>query len=318
MCIVIMIDFYYLTAIISGIMDMAFKKKTVAILSIASNSFIILLKLVVGIVTGSISIISEAVHSMSDFLASVLTLFSVIKSAEPADKKHPFGHGKYEDMSGFIEGGLIIFAALFIIYESLKKLILGVNLEINTTLGLGVMGIAVVVNIAVSSVLFKVAKDSDSVSLYADAEHLRTDVLSALGVFVGLLIIKFTGIYILDPVIAIIVALIIFKAGFSISKRTMDNLLDCSLPEEEMDEIRLFLDTFKPDGIVDYTNLKARRLGPHRNIEVTLLFPKDMTIYDCHTICDSIEHKLSQRFGDISASIHLEPETCETCNMKVN
>lgn len=106
-------------------MDINREKKLAAGLSIFSNTLIIILKLAAGLISGSISIISEAVHSLSDFLASVLTFFAVIKSSEPADKKHPFGHGKYEDMSGFIEGGLIIFAALFIIYEALKKIFTG-------------------------------------------------------------------------------------------------------------------------------------------------------------------------------------------------
>ena len=313
-----LIDFYMIIAIIRDVMETLFTKKSAATLSIVSNSFIILLKLIVGLLSGSISIISEAIHSMSDFLASIITFFSVIKSAEPADSKHPFGHGKYEDMSGFIEGGLIIFAALYIIYESVKKIFFGGNMEIDTTWGMVVMGIAVIVNILVSSILFKVAKQTDSVSLFADAEHLRTDVISAFGVFAGLLLIKFTGIYILDPLIAIVVAVIIFKAGFSISKTTMDNLLDCSLPEADMAEICHFFDGFKNNGIVDYKNLKARRLGPHKNVEVTFLFPKDMTIYDCHAVCDQVEHKLAEQFGDISASIHLEPETCDICSEKVN
>ena len=313
-----LIDFYMIIAIIRDVMETLFTKKSAATLSIVSNSFIILLKLIVGLLSGSISIISEAIHSMSDFLASIITFFSVIKSAEPADSKHPFGHGKYEDMSGFIEGGLIIFAALYIIYEAVKKIFFGGNMEIDTTWGMVVMGIAVIVNILVSSVLFKVAKQTDSVSLFADAEHLRTDVISAFGVFAGLLLIKFTGIYILDPLIAIVVAVIIFKAGFSISKTTMDNLLDCSLPEADMAEICHFFDGFKNNGIVDYKNLKARRLGPHKNVEVTFLFPKDMTIYDCHAVCDQVEHKLAEQFGDISASIHLEPETCDICSEKVN
>ena len=248
---------------------------------------------------------------MSDFFASILTFFSVIKSAEPADKKHPFGHGKYEDMSGFIEGGLIIFAAVFIIYEALKKIFFSQGSGVETTLGLYVMGFSVVSNIFVSFILFKVAKKADSVSLFADAEHLRTDVLSSLGVFAGLLIIKFTGISILDPIIAIIVALIIFKAGFSISKRTMDNLLDCSLPEEEMNNICEILNNCKYNGIIGFKDLKARRLGPQKSIEVTLIFPKDMTIYCCHAICDAIEHKLIQNLGDVTSSIHLEPEVEE-------
>ena len=289
-------------------MDIDFQKKFAAGLSIFSNSVIIILKLVVGLYSGSISIISEAIHSMSDFLASVLTFFSVIKSAEPADKKHPFGHGKYEDMSGFIEGGLIIFAAVFIIYEALKKIFSGNVSGMDSTLGLYVMGISVIANIVVSSILFKVAKKSDSVSLFADAEHLRTDILSSLGVFVGLLVIQVTGIKILDPIIAIVVALIIFEAGFSISKRTMDNLLDCSLPEEEMNNIQDILEKWKSHGIVDFKDLKARRLGPQKSIEVTLIFPKDMTILSCHNICDQIEHKLAEDLGDVTSSIHLEPQ----------
>lgn len=292
-------------------MNLDCQKKFAAGLSIFSNSVIIILKLVVGLYSGSISIISEAIHSMSDFFASILTFFSVIKSAEPADKKHPFGHGKYEDMSGFIEGGLIIFAAVFIIYEALKKIFFSQGSGVETTLGLYVMGFSVVANIIVSFILFRVAKKADSVSLFADAEHLRTDVLSSLGVFAGLLIIKLTGISILDPIIAIIVALIIFKAGFSISKRTMDNLLDCSLPEEEMNNICEILNNCKSNGIIGFKDLKARRLGPQKSIEVTLIFPKDMTIYCCHAICDAIEHKLIQNLGDVTSSIHLEPEVEE-------
>lgn len=292
-------------------MNLDCQKKFAAGLSIFSNSVIIILKLVVGLYSGSISIISEAIHSMSDFLASILTFFSVIKSAEPADKKHPFGHGKYEDMSGFIEGGLIIFAAVFIIYEALKKIFFSQDSGVETTLGLYVMGFSVVANIIVSFILFRVAKKADSVSLFADAEHLRTDVLSSLGVFAGLLIIKLTGISILDPIIAIIVALIIFKAGFSISKRTMNNLLDCSLPEEDINNICEILNNCKSNGIIGFKDLKARRLGPQKSIEVTLIFPKDMTIYCCHAICDAIEHKLIQNLGDVSSSIHLEPEVEE-------
>lgn len=283
------------------------QKKFAAGLSIFSNSVIIVLKLIAGHISGSISIISEAIHSLSDFLASVLTFFSVMKSSEPADKMHPFGHGKYEDMSGFIEGGLIIFAAGFIIYEAVKKILAPTSMDVDTTLGLYVMGISVVANVIVSSVLFKVAKTSDSISLYADAEHLRTDILSSLGVFLGLLLIKVTGIHLLDPIIAIIVACIIFRAGFSISKSTMNNLLDCSLPESDLKTIDDILESSKAQGIVGYKDLRARRLGPQKSITLTLIFPKDMTIYNCHTICDSVEKELKKKLGDVVSSIHLEP-----------
>ena len=217
-------------------------------------------------------------------------------------------------MSGFIEGGLIIFASIFIIYEALKKILTNSYSSVDTNLGLYVMGVSVVVNFIVSSILFKVAERSGSISLYADAQHLRTDIFSSLGVFLGLLLIQLTGIYLLDPIIAIIVALIIFKTGFSISKSTMDNLLDCSLPEEDINSIEQIIESYKTQGVLSFKDLKARRLGPQKSIEVTLVFPKDMTILHCHNVCDLIEHSLAQQFGDISASIHLEPEV----SIKIN
>lgn len=293
-------------------MNIVTEKKLAAGLSITSNAVIILLKLIAGIISGSISIISEAIHSLSDFLASVLTFFAVMKSSEPADKEHPFGHGKYEDMSGFIEGGLIIFAALFIIYEACKKLFVHQTFEIDTTLGIAVMLFAVVANFFVSSVLFKVAKKSNSISLFADGEHLRTDIYSSLGVMAGLILIKFTGIHILDPIIAILVALFILKAGFSISKETLNNLLDGSLPPEDLKSIEEIIHSYKTDCVLNFKNLKARRCGPSTDIELTILFPKDMTIEKCHYICDEIENLITQKLGHVTIMIHAEPE-CEKC-----
>ena len=213
------------------------EKKLAAGFSITSNAAVIVLKLIAGIISGSISIISEAIHSLSDFLASVLTFFAVMRSSEPADKNHPYGHGRYEDMSGFIEGGLIVFAAVFIIYEAGKKLVSGYYMEAENIFGISVMAFAVVANFLVSSYLFYVAKKSGSVSLYADGEHLRTDIWSSLGVLIGLVLIKLTGITILDPVIAIIVALFILQTGVKISRTTLNNLLDGSLPAEDLTEI---------------------------------------------------------------------------------
>lgn len=291
-------------------MDITKEKKFAAGLSITSNAVIIILKFIAGIISGSISIISEAIHSLSDCLASVLTFFAVMKSSEPADSDHPFGHGKYEDISGFIEGGLIIFAGLFIIYEAVKKLISHGSAEVDTTLGIAVMLFAVVANYIVSSILFKVAKKSNSISLFADGEHLRTDIYSSLGVMAGLVLIKLTGIHILDPIIAIIVALFIFKAGFSISKETLNNLLDGSLPKSDIEAVEKIIENFKDKGVHGYKTLRGRNIGPEKQIDMILLFPKNMTIEDCHTICDNIETEITKTLGDCIISIHAEPEGC--------
>ena len=286
-------------------MKLEAEKKFAAGLSITSNTLIIITKIIAGMVSGSISIISEAIHSLSDFLASVLTFFAVTRSAEPADKEHPFGHGKYEDMSGFIEGGLIIFAGLYIIYEAFSKLVSGYTMEAESMLGIYVMAFAVIANFLVSRYLFYVAKKSDSVSLRADAEHLQTDIFSSLGVLIGLILIKITGLAILDPIIAIVVALIILKTGFSISKETMNNLLDGSLPAGDIEEIENIL---RHNTVIKgYKNIKGRKSGQYKEIELTLLFNPDMKILCCHNVCDQIENDIKNKLGNVSINIHSEP-----------
>lgn len=282
------------------------EKKFAASLSIISNALIILLKFIAGIISGSISIISEAIHSVSDFLASILTFFAVSRSSEPADKGHPFGHGKYEDMSGFIEGGLIIFAGIYIIYEAVYKIVEGYDLNSNQNIGILVMLFAVIANILVSSYLFKIAKKTDSVSLYADAQHLRTDVYSSLGVFLGLLLIKITGLSILDSIIAIIVAIAIMKTGYIISKDTLNNLLDGALPDKDIKKIEEIL---KQNILNGYKNLKTRKAGHNIDIELIAFFEPNLTISECHILCDKIENEIIKDFPNANVVIHAEPLT---------
>ncbi len=286
-------------------MDINKKKKLAASLSMLSNVILTMLKFFAGIVSGSISIISEAIHSISDFMASVITFFSVIKSSEPADKDHPYGHGKYEDMAGFIEGILIVAIALLIIYKSVKKIIVGTLPEFESDLGIAVMLLAVVMNFIVSTILIKVAKKSNSISLYADGEHLRADVYSSLGVLVGLVLIKVTGYAILDPIIAIFVAFVIYRTGYTISKHAWQNLLDYSLPNEDIDKIRNIVINYS--DTLQITNLKARQVGPTVDIDLVLRFPAETSICECHKICDDIENNIKEIYINSSISIHAEP-----------
>lgn len=281
------------------------KKILAASFSIISNGLIILFKLAAGIISGSISIISEAVHSMSDFLASVLTFFAVERSSKPADKDHPFGHGKYEDVAGFTEGILILLAALYIIWESCKKIINHGSLEFDTTLGIIVMTVAIIANLSVSSYLFVIAKKTDSVALKADAQHLSTDVYSALGVLIGLILIKITGITLLDPLIAILVAIIILKTGISVIRETLNNLLDGTLPEEDIRNIENIINSCK--NICGFKNLKSRKSGSNRDIDITILCEETMPIKECHDICDDLEEKIQSILPNTLITIHCEP-----------
>lgn len=283
------------------------RKKFAAELSIGSNITLTALKIFAGIFSGSISIISEAIHSASDLFASLLTYFSVSKSAQPADDDHPYGHGKYEDMAGFIEGLLIVFAAIFIVFEATKKIVFGLPVQLENNFGILVMAFAAVLNIFTSSYLLKIAKESGSISLYADGEHLRTDVYSSLGVFIGLILIKYTGHNVLDPIIAILVAMFIYRTGYSITKRAWMHLVDHSLSENEIDGIKSVIAEFADNVKLKENGIKARQVGPTLDIDLILQFPEQTTICECHKICDEIEKKILARYINSSISIHSEP-----------
>lgn len=282
------------------------EKKNAAMLSIISNSLLILLKFAAGFMSGSISIISEALHSGSDLLASFIAFFSVSESSKPADDEHPFGHGKYEDLSGLLEGILIILAALYIIYASIKKIFVPL-IHINVDLGLVVMLVSIVANSFVSMYLFRVAKRTDSAALYADGEHLRTDIYSSLAVLIGLILVKLTGIVIFDPLVAMVVAVIIFIAGYRICVKAQVNLLDTSLSEEENSKIKDVVSAYAEHGVVALKNLRTRKSGFKKNIEMILLVNPAMHISTAHELCDKIECDIENSLQNTDITIHMEP-----------
>lgn len=298
-------------------MNFSEEKQKAALLSICSNIVLIFSKLVAGLITNSISIISEAVHSFTDLLAAIIAFFSVKKSSNPPDNEHPFGHGKFEDLSCFIEGALILFAAGYIIFESIEKIILNKYDHINTTAGIIVMLVSVIANIAVSRHLFNVAGKTDSMALLADAEHLKTDVLTSVSVLVGLILIKITNIQILDPIVAILVALIIIKTGLDLCLNSGKNLLDSSLPENEQKIIFDTLSNYIPNEIMEIKELKSRKSGAEKLIELIIVIPKKLTIEAGHALCDRIEDDLKNNIKNSHVTIHIEPCNCLCSNCKV-
>lgn len=283
------------------------EKEVAAKLSILSNFSLIVLKFIAGTISGSIGIISEAIHSGSDLLASIITFFSVTESAKPADNDHQFGHGKYEDFAGLIEGSLIIFASFYIIYEAVKKIISPSLEDMNVGVGLVVMFISVVANIFISRLLFKVAKKTDSAALYADGEHLRTDIYSSLAVFVGLVFVKITGNHIYDPIIAIVVAIIIFSAGAKICEKAKNNLLDGSLSENEKSQIEEIISEHIGEDIISLKHLRTRKAGMKKNIVLTLIVHRELHISTAHDLCDKIEDQIEEQLQNTDVTIHLEP-----------
>ncbi|HEX3002442.1 MAG TPA: cation diffusion facilitator family transporter [Methanoregula sp.] len=292
-------------------------KEQTARLSVISNTGLVLMKFVIGFTIGSVSIISEAIHSSMDLIAAVIAFFSVRKSAEPPDAAHLFGHGKFEDISGLVEALLIFVAAILIIREAVTKL-LGEPSEHFTPdlliLGIAVMGISGLVNWYVSSRLMKVAKQTESIALESDAWHLRTDVYTSVGVMAGLILIKLTGIAIFDPLFALGVAVIIMKAAYDLTVRSLSDLMDHSLPETDKRRIELII-CDHASIYAGFHDLKTRRSGPEVFIEFHLVMPGTITVLQSHDLADHLESDIKLEYPRSNITIHIEPcnEGCTRC-----
>jgi cation diffusion facilitator family transporter len=287
-------------------------KNAVAGLSVASNSTLVILKLIIGIAIGSVSVISEAIHSGVDLVAAIIAFWAVKTSSKPADESHAYGHGKIENIAGTIEALLIFLAAGWIIYEAVHKLMKPEPME-QVGWGIAVMLGSAMANMFVSHMLFKVGRKTDSIALRADAMHLRTDVYTSLGVMTGLLIYwigsrMFPGTNLLwvDPVAAIIVALLIVKAAYELTVESARDLLDARLPKDEEDTIHSYIKGLYPK-VYGYHHLRSRKSGPDRYFEFHLMMNEDMGLRESHVLCDELQFRIKNRFPGATVTIHPEP-----------
>lgn len=288
------------------------EKTRVASLSVASNFILTLTKVVIGLASGSVSILSEGIHSGIDLMAAFIAFFAVKESGKPADSRHAYGHGKIENVSGTIEAALIFVAALMIMVEAIQKIeeIISGNgghvSDLGLGLGLLIMAVSAFMNLIVSTRLMKVAKQTDSVALEADALHLRTDVYTSLGVLLGLFIIKFTGWTIIDPIIALGVAFMIIKAAIDLTKKAFAPLVDVSLPDEERKIIEEVLELYAEE-FVEFHKLRTRKAGAERHVDLHLVVAKFTPVVDVHELCDRIENEINENLSMTHVLIHAEP-----------
>ncbi len=288
------------------------RKISVALLSVISNSTLMIAKIVVGLLIGSVSIISEAIHSGIDLLAAVIALISVRTSSIPADEEHPFGHGKIENISGTVEALLIFIAAIWIIYEAARKLMHPESLEA-VGWGVIVMLASVVINWLVSENLFRVGRETDSVALQADAWHLRTDVYTSAGVLISLAIIGIgrqyrPDLYLdwLDPVAALAVAAIILRAAYNLTVQSARDLMDVQLPREEAAWIRSLILEQRP-VIRGFHQMRTRKAGHFRFIEVHIQVDSKMSVDEAHRLTQEISGRIREKYRDSTVTIHVEP-----------
>jgi cation diffusion facilitator family transporter len=282
-------------------------KLQTAALSIGSNSVLILLKVVAGSITGSVSILTEAVHSSIDLVASVVAFFSVRKAGEPADESHRYGHEKVENLAAAIEGMLILVGSAAIAFQAIRHLVNGEHVE-RLGIGIAVVGFSMVVNLIVSGVIARTARATDSPALEGDAAHLRTDAFTSLAVLVGLVLVVITGAQWLDPVVALLVAASIVITGVRLITRSGRVLVDEALPADEVAAIRESVESFGARGVVGYHELRTRRAGARRYVDLHVQFRRGTSLEDAHRTAHELQDVIGGRLGGADVLIHLEPQ----------
>lgn len=283
-------------------------KSGAAGLSIASNSILIAIKLAAGAITGSIAIVTEAVHSLIDLIASVIAFVSVRKADEPADADHPYGHEKVENLAATIEGMLILIGAGIIVYEATHRLVVGSEVE-RLGIGIAVMGFSVFANLFVSTVLSRQARAHESPALEGDAAHLRTDALTSAGVLAGLALVQVTGIVAFDSITALIVAAAIVTAGLRIIRRSSGALVDEALPSAEMDRIEAAIAAARTPEVAGYHKLRARKAGSRRYIDFHVQYRAGTSLERAHELAHQMRDEIEASLRRAEVLIHAEPET---------
>jgi cation diffusion facilitator family transporter len=283
------------------------KTQHMGLLSIGVAIVTLCLKFGAYFLTHSIGLYSDALETFVNLASGFIVLFVVTIAARPPDEKHTYGHDKAEYFSSGVEGGLILVAAASIVYMAIERLVSKHPLE-NLLLGIGVSSVASLINFGTAYYIAKVAKEHDSITLDANAKHLMTDVWTSIGVAAGLLSVYFLppGWQILDPIIAIGVAILILSTGLDLLKRSVDGFMDAALPADEIYDIESII-----QGCIktpqQFAALRTRKAGAKRFIEFSLMLEHDMTVEASHALCDKIEAAIAARFPTAIIHIHVEP-----------
>lgn len=283
---------------------MTSRKSAAARLSVFSNGVLVTTKLAVGLVSGSVSIIAEALHSGLDLLASLMAWVSVRAADRPPDDRHPYGHGKLENVSGTLEAALILVTAGWIGWEALQRLMHPHPVRVGA-LGIGVMALSAVVNIFVSRYLFRVARESDSVALEADAHHLSVDVYTSVGVLAGLVLIWVTGWQILDGLVALALAIAIARIAWELTHRAAHPLLDTRLPEDE--EAALVQSICEDPRVLDCHAVRTRSAGAWAYLDAHVAVAPGTSLEEADALEEELRARLGQRYPRLDVLLHIEP-----------
>ncbi|MFC1934919.1 cation diffusion facilitator family transporter [Chloroflexota bacterium] len=282
-------------------------------LAMVAIVLMIAMKVVGSIITSSIGIRADAIHSSIDLIGVLIGFIALRIAGKPKDRDHLYGHGKAENLAGFIIAGLIFFAAGSIIYEAFRRLIGGGAIEM-VGIGIWITAVAVVINVVVSWWMLRVARKTDSAALEATGRDLYADVLSSVAVLFGLVLVKVTAIVILDPIVAILVGLLIGRTAYLTLKKSFSELMDKRLPAEEEEIIKSCIIEHK-EKVVGLHELRTRKAGNKRFVDLHLVMPLNTNLENVHRVCDHLERHIRQRLLRTNITIHVEPCTieCDDC-----
>jgi cation diffusion facilitator family transporter len=266
---------------------------------------LVAIKVAVVVITGSISILAQAVDSSLDLLAVVVTLVAIRIATKPADEEHPFGHGKVENIAAVVQAGLIFAVGGLIIYSAVERIITGARVELAEA-GIAVMLVSMIASIFLSRYLFRVAKAVDSVAIQANAQIIAVDIYSTAAVLAALVAVRFTGLNILDPIIALGVVGLILKTGYDVLRHSFSGLIDEKLPEAEEDVIRACIAKYSYRAVA-FHDLRTRKAGSYRYIDLHLVMPKNESVEEAHRVCDHLERDIKRKLPRAHITIHVEP-----------
>ncbi len=281
------------------------EKKKIAFTSVAAAVFLVTFKLIIGILTGSLGILSEALHSGLDLVAALITLFAVRFADLPADEEHHYGHGKIENYSALIETFLLLITCFWIIYEAISRLI-STEVKIEVTIWSFVVIItSIIIDITRSRALYKVAKKYNSQALEADALHFSTDIWSSTVVLIGLGCVALFDFHFADPIAALLVAIIVLGVSYRLGKRSFDALMDRA-PKELTEELKKIISGI--EEVKKYHELKVRESGPYKFVEFNIHVERNLSISDAHEISHIVENAITKKIKNIQVTIHIEPD----------
>lgn len=280
------------------------EKKSIALTSVAAAIFLTGFKLVIGLLTGSLGILSEALHSALDLVAAIITFFAVKFADVPPDEGHNYGHGKIENYSALIETLLLVITCIWIIYEGIRRLVTHeVHIEV-TVWSFIVIVSSIVIDFSRSRALYRVAKKHDSQALEADALHFSTDIWSSSVVLIGLIGVTFNFDY-ADPIAALIVAIIVLTVCYRLGKKSFDALIDRAPKglHERVEDIVKNIPEVK-----QFHDIKVRESGPYKFVDLNIHVDKNMTIDQAHEISHMVEEAISSKIKNVKVMVHTEPE----------